>query len=147
MTTRLIDGLEEIGRSLYLQVFTAVNGIALLDWVPEEHRVLSVWVHGGGADLRIGSSIHTVVPVTTSHQVDELVAVLEQVLVQGAWHETFSLHQRTGVLEPLTWRLGSGIRGVHSLPSAARPATEGVRVRRQGARWGPPQEESPESED
>lgn len=143
MTTRLVDGLEAIGRSLYLQVFTAVNGIALLDWVPDEHRVLTVWVHSGGADLRIGSSVHTLVPVDTERQVDELLGVLEQVLVHGTWHETFSLNQRTGTVEPLTWRLGSGTRGVHSLPSAARPAIEGLRVRRQGRRWGPPQEDPP----
>lgn len=136
LTDRLVDGLERIGRSLYLQVFTAPNGIALLDWVPDEHRVLTVWVHGEGADLRLGTAVHTVIPLVDEDQVDELLATLRRALTFGAWHETFLIDPQTGEVESLAWQLGPGV-GPHSGPRAARPPGDGLRVHRRGSRWGP----------
>lgn len=137
ITQRLVDGLEEVGRSLYLQVFTAPNGIALLDWVPDHHQVLTVWVHDEGADLRVGTSIHTVIPLTDLDQVDELVDAVRRALTEGAWHETFVLDPTSGEVDPLTWRLGTGPGAPHSRAGMARPPADGVRVRRQGTPWGP----------
>ncbi|MCX6396689.1 MAG: hypothetical protein NTV23_09400 [Propionibacteriales bacterium] len=137
LTQRLVDGLEEIGRSLYLQVFTAPNGIALLDWVPQEHRALTVWVHDAGADLRLGRSVHAVLPIVDAAGVDALLAVLRQALVEGSWYETYVVDEASGEATALSWRVGSGAGALRSGPGSARPAADSPRVRRPGVRWGP----------
>lgn len=142
LTKQLLDGLETIGRSLYLQVFTASNGIALLDWVPQEHRVLTLWVHHEGVDLRMGSSLHTVITLVDEDHVDELLTTLRRALLFGTWNETFLLDPQTGSVQSLSWQLGPGVDNPHHGPRAASPPDGGVRVRRLGTRWGPHDDDS-----
>jgi hypothetical protein len=136
LVRQLVQGLVVIGESRDLQVFTAGDGAALLDWTAPEHRVMTVWMHGRGVEIRVGATVHALVAVEGPEDVDWLLQVLRRVVVAGAWFETYVVDPATARPVPLGWRLGVGTSRSISSPTAARKPTAGVRVHRTGEPWG-----------
>ncbi|MFL6157770.1 MAG: hypothetical protein ACJ72D_16870 [Marmoricola sp.] len=136
-TQQLLDGLARIGDELDLQVFTAPRGITLLDRRSAAHRSLSVSTGENAAEVRLGASVHAVIPLTDEGGVPWLLELLRRVLVDGSWYETYAVDPARGVVEVLSWRLGIGSTHSFSSPSTARPASSGTRIHHQGRPWGP----------
>lgn len=132
----LVKGLVEIGDRLDLQIFTSSNGAALLDWSATEHRVLTVWAHESGAELRAGASVHALLPLEGPTDLARVLGLVEQV-VTGSWFETYVVDPRTGEVDPLRWQIGNGSLPSLGSPGGARQPSDDARIHRQGVRWGP----------
>jgi len=133
---RLLDGLAEIGDALDLKVFTAGDGIALLDWRSQRHELLTVWAHAEGVDIRLGASIHTLVTVDGESEVDDLLDLLRRVVVEGTWFETYVVDPLTGDVESLSWRLGVGRGTSYGVQAPAHHRASGTRIFHRGRPWG-----------
>lgn len=133
---RLLGGLTAIGDALDLKVFTAGDGIALLDWRSQRHELLTVWVHAEGVDIRLGASIHTLVTAETPEEVDDLLALLRRVVVEGTWFETYVVDPQTGEAESLSWRLGVGRGTSYGVQAPAHQRAGGTKIYHRGRPWG-----------